>query len=121
MFNLIIQVGNLTKDPELKFLPTGTAVCSFNLAVNSRYGDKKEVLFIAVTVFGKQAEACSKYLVKGSPALVEGRLTEQRWEKDGEPRSKMVIIANNVRFLGSKDKQNKETEPPEEHSELEPF
>lgn len=125
-YNKFICIANLTKDPEaLRYTPSGTAVCSFNIAVNSGYGDKKEVLFIGVTVFGKSAEACSKYLTKGSQCLVEGRLQEQKWEKDGDKKSRMVIIANDVKFLGSKGqgKASDEEAPHDEHDSMagEPF
>jgi single-strand DNA-binding protein len=110
MFNKVILIGNLTRDPELRYTPQGTAVATFRLAVNSNYksgGDgKKETLFIDVVVFGKQAEPCSQYLSKGRPALVEGRLQEGRWEKDGQQHSKMEVIAQTVRFLGQKGSQD---------------
>jgi single-strand DNA-binding protein len=105
MFNKIILIGNLTKDPELRYSPQGTPVSSFGLAVNSNFksGEQKETLFIDVVVFGKQAEACGQYLSKGRPILVEGRLRERRWEYEGQKRYKCEVVAQNVRFLGRKD------------------
>lgn len=104
MFNKVIMVGNLTRDPELRYTPQGTAVGTLRLAINSRIksGDeyKEETLFIDAVVWGKQAETCSQYLSKGRQVLVEGRLQERRWESDGQQRSKMEIVANTVRFLG---------------------
>lgn len=122
MYNHICLIGNLTRDPEaLRYTPSGVAVTSFSLAVNSGYGDKKEVLFIQCSVFGKQAEACVKYLTKGSTCLVEGRLQEQKWEKDGEKKSKMVIIANSVKFLSSKPKGGESDAADDTTREGEPF
>lgn len=115
-FNKVIVLGNLTRDPELRYLPNGTSVASFGLAVNRRFkqGDdlKEEVCFLDVTVFGKQAESASQYLSKGRAALIEGRLRQQRWETEGgEKRSKIEVIAEQVTFIGG----NK----PEEQGEAE--
>jgi single-strand DNA-binding protein len=107
MFNKVLMVGNLTRDPELRYTPAGLPVCNLGLAVNTKYksGDetKEEVLFIDVTVWGKQAETCSQYLSKGRQVLVEGRLNERKWEADGQKKSKMEIVASTVKFLGKKD------------------
>ncbi len=134
MYNKVILIGNLTKDPELRYTPQGTPVTSFRLAVNYRYkqsasgGDdmKQETLFIDNVIFGKQAESCSKYLNKGSSVLVEGRLQERRWESDGQQRSKFEIIAQSVKFLSRKTGPEElvtegDTVPPEETTDLEPF
>lgn len=137
MYNKVILIGNLTKDPELRYTPQGTPVASFRLAVNYRYkqsasgGDdlKQETMFIDNVVFGKQAESCSKYLNKGSSVLVEGRLQERRWESNGQQRSKFEVVAQSVRFL-SRRAGHEETAvegaegaevPPEETTDLEPF
>jgi len=104
-FNKVLLLGNLTRDPELRYLTSGTAVCSFGLAVNEKYksGDewKEKVHFVDITVWGKSAEAVTQYLDKGSQVLVDGRLDYQTWEKDGEKRSKLEVVANNVQFLNS--------------------
>ncbi len=132
MFNKIILIGNLTKDPELRYTPQGTPVASFRLAVNSKYKQsdevKQETLFIDNVVFGKQAESCSKYLNKGSSVLVEGRLQERRWESNGQQKSKFEVIAQSVRFLsrrgGAQDSTlggEGDVVPPEETTDLEPF
>jgi len=130
MYNKIILIGNLTKDPELRYTPQGTPVVSFRLAVNYRYKQsdeiKQETMFIDNVVFGKQAETCSKYLNKGSSVLVEGRLRERRWESNGQQRSKFEVIAQSVRFLTRKpglDEVPAEGDivPPEETTDLEPF
>jgi single-strand DNA-binding protein len=128
MYNKIILIGNLTKDPELRYTPQGTPVASFRLAVNYRYKQaddaKQETMFIDNVVFGKQAEACSKYLNKGSSVLVEGRLQERRWESNGQQKSKFEVIAQSVRFLSKRGPSSPEAEdsvPPEETTDLEPF
>jgi single-strand DNA-binding protein len=130
MFNKAILIGNLTKDPELRYTPQGTAVANLRIAVSSKFrsGDemKEETLFIDVVVWGKQGENCSQYLSKGRPVLVEGRLQERKWESDGQQRSKFEVVAQNVRFLGKKGDvpsgQDAETgRPPEEITDIEPF
>lgn len=130
MFNKIILIGNLTRDPEVRYTPGGTPVATVSIAVNSKYkqGDdlKEEVLFIDAVVFGKQAESCGQYLSKGRTVLVEGRLRERRWEYEGQKKSKMEVIANSVKFLSKKETQTAEAGagdaiPPEETTDLEPF
>ncbi len=130
MFNKIILIGNLTRDPEVRYTPGGTPVATVSIAVNSKYkqGDdlKEEVLFIDAVVFGKQAESCGQYLSKGRTVLVEGRLRERRWEYEGQKKSKMEVIANSVKFLSKKETQTTEAGagdavPPEETTDLEPF
>ncbi len=103
-YNKIILIGNLTKDPEIRYTPSGTAVANFRLAVNHRYKQgeelKEEVCFIDVVVFGKQAENCGQYLNKGQSVVVDGRLQERRWEsEDGQKRSKHEVVAQAVRFM----------------------
>lgn len=130
MYNKIILIGNLTKDPELRYTPQGTPVASFRIAVNYRYKQsdeiKQETMFIDNVVFGRQAETCSKYLNKGSAVLVEGRLQERRWESNGQQKSKFEVIAQSVRFLsrkGGPESAAGESDilPPEETTDLEPF
>ena len=105
-FNRVILAGNLVRDPEIRYLPSGLSVTSFGLAVNERIkkGDAWEeyVSFFDITVFGKQGENCAEYLSKGKPALVEGRLRQRRWEQDGVKKNKIEVIADNVQFLGAK-------------------
>jgi single-strand DNA-binding protein len=104
-FNRVILVGNLTRDPEIKYLDSGVSITTFGLAVNERIkkGDAWEdyANFFDVTVFGKQGENCAEYLHKGSPALVEGKLRQRRWEKDGQKFSKHELVAHAVQFLGT--------------------
>jgi len=127
VFNRIILIGNLTKDPELRYTPQGTPVTTFRLAVTSRFRQssgetKDETLFIDTVVFGKQAETVSQYLGKGRTVLVEGRLQERRWESDGQQRSKFEVIAQSVKFLSKKpDSAPKEEIQPEETTDIEPF
>ena len=103
--NRVILAGRLTRDPETRFTPSGTAVTGFSLAVNRRYKVnnevKEEVSFFDIVVFGKMGETCAEYLSKGRPVLVEGRLKQRSWETDGVKRSKVEVVADNVQFLGS--------------------
>lgn len=108
--NRVVLVGNLTKDPELRHTGGGTAVCSLRLAVNSRrkdaagnWADKPN--YFSVSVFGNQGEACVKYLAKGRPVAIDGRLEWREWEqKDGGGKREAVeIVADNVQFLRGKD------------------
>jgi len=103
--NKVFLIGNLTRDPELRVTPKGTAICSFGLAVNRQYRDESgaardETTFVDIEAWGKQGELVSKYLTKGSPAMVEGRLRLDAWEsKTGEKRSKLKVVLDNVQFL----------------------
>ena len=104
--NRVFLIGNLTRDPELRYIPSGTAVTTFSLAVNRAYvnqaGEKKEeVCFIRVVVWGRRAEVCGEFLSKGSPVFVEGRLQSRSWEdQSGQKRSTIEVVASNVQFLG---------------------
>ncbi|MDX1815886.1 MAG: single-stranded DNA-binding protein [Thermodesulfobacteriota bacterium] len=103
-FNRVILAGNLVRDPEIRYLPSGLSVTSFAIAVNSRYRSnnelKEEVSFFDIVVFGKLGETCAEYLSKGRPVLVEGRLRQRRWESEGTKRSKIEVVAGGVQFLG---------------------
>ena len=103
--NRVILMGNLTRDPEVRYIPSGAAVASFGLAVNRTYttqsGEKKdEVCFVNIVVWGKQAESCGQYLNKGSLVLVEGRLSYRAWEQEGQKRNTLEVRADRVQFLG---------------------
>lgn len=105
--NKVLIIGNLTRDPELRYTSGGAAVCSFGLATNRKFKQgeewKTEVCFIDVTVWSKQGENCAEYLNKGSQVFIEGRLNYQTWEADGGgKRSKLEVVANNVQFLDGK-------------------
>jgi single-strand DNA-binding protein len=107
--NSVHLIGNLTRDPELKYTPQGKAVCEFGLAINSSYVNKtsglkvEEVTFIEIVAWGKTAEICAEYLKKGRPVFVEGRLKQDRWESpEGKKMSKIRVTAENIQFLGAK-------------------
>ena len=108
--NHITLIGRLTKDPELKYTSSGTAVCSFTLAVNRRFtsqNGEKEADFIPVVVWNKAAENCAKYLSKGRQTAVEGRLQIRSYDdKDGQRKRVTEVVAENVEFLGSGQSQN---------------
>ena len=114
--NKVMLIGNLTRDPELRYIPNGTAVADLGLAVNrnytSREGERKtDTCFVDVVVWQKSAESCKEYLQKGSPVFVEGRLQLDTWEnKQGEKRSKMRVVAERVQFLSSSQKSQAGTE-----------
>jgi len=102
--NIVVLVGRLTRESDLKYTNSGTAVCKFSLAVNrrKRTGDKweDEVSFIDVVLWGKSAEALHPYLDKGKQVSIAGELRQSRWEQDGQSRSKIEVIANTVELLG---------------------
>ena len=104
--NKALLIGNLTRDPELRYTPQGTAVCSFGLATNRSWtteeGEKKEdVEFHTIVAWNRLAEICAEYLKKGSQAYVEGRLSTREWEgQDGQKRRTTEVVANEVIFLG---------------------
>jgi single-strand DNA-binding protein len=104
--NKVFLIGNLTRDPELRVTPKGTAICQFGLAVNRQYKDESgatrdETAFIDIEAWGKQGELCSKYLQKGSLAFIEGRLRFDSWEdkQSGQKRNKLKVVLDNVQFL----------------------
>jgi single-strand DNA-binding protein len=104
--NRVLLIGNLTKDPELRYTPQGVAVVNLRLAVNRRFRDrnqewKEETCFITAVVWNKQAEACNQYLHKGSPVFIEGRLQSRSWEDNsGQKRNTIEVRAERVQFLG---------------------
>lgn len=106
--NKVFLMGNLTRDPELRYVPSGTAVANFTVAVSRVYkgasGEKKEeASFIRVVIWGKMAEVCGEYLTKGRPVLVEGRLQSRSWEgQDGQKKNTLEVIASSVQFLGAR-------------------
>ena len=109
MYNKVILVGNLTRDVELKYTPTGTAIAKFGLATNRTYKDsvtgenKQETMFIDITVFGRSAEIANQYLRKGRRVLIEGRLVLDQWvDQSGQKRSKHSIVAEKVQFMENK-------------------
>ena len=106
--NSVNMMGNLTRDPELKYTPSGKSVCSLSIANNRVYTSKgekvTEVSYFDVEVWGPVGENCAKYLSKGSGIIVEGRLRQDRWEKDGKTQSRVRITASSVHFLPKREK-----------------
>src|SRR5215471_4252209 len=111
-FNKVILLGNLTRDPELRYTPSGTPVASFGLAVNTQRSApgntgqsmaperREEVCFVDIVAFGRQAETASEFLSKGRAALIEGRLQWRSWEgQDGQKRSKHEVVAERIQFM----------------------
>jgi single-strand DNA-binding protein len=104
--NKVLLMGNLTRDPELRYAPSGTAVTTFTIAIsrafNSTAGEKKEdVCYVRIVCWAKLAQICSEYLFKGRPVFVEGRLQSRSWQApDGAKRNTMEVIAQNIQFLG---------------------
>src|SRR3972149_142314 len=104
--NKVFLMGNLTRDPELRYTPAGLAVASFGIAINrgwtAKTGEQKEdVCYVEINVFGRRAEVVGEYLSKGSPIFIEGRLQFNQWEtKDGQKRSTLRVVADNFQFIG---------------------
>jgi single-strand DNA-binding protein len=109
-FNKVMLMGNVTRDPQLKYLPSQTPVAEFGLAVNRRYRtqqgeDREEVAFLELSAFGKQAEVINQYCQKGKPLFVEGRLKYDQWDdkETGQKRSRISVIVENFQFLPSRE------------------
>jgi single-strand DNA-binding protein len=106
--NRVVLVGNLTRDPELRHTPSGTAVCSLRLAVNTRRKDDSgqwtdKPNYFDITVWGQQGENCAQYLAKGRPVAIDGRLEWREWEaQDGAKRQAVEVVAESVQFLGGR-------------------
>ena len=106
-YNRVILVGNLTRDPELRYISSGTAVTEIGLAVNDRRKNQSgewvdETQFIDITLWARTAEVASEYLSKGSSVLIEGRLKLDRWEKDGQKQSKLRVVGEKMQMLGGR-------------------
>jgi single-strand DNA-binding protein len=113
-FNRVILAGNLTRDPELRYTPKGTAVAEIGLAVNRSWKDdsgalKEETTFVDVTAWGKQAETLAQYLKKGRALLIEGRLQLERWDdkQTGEARQKLAVVLESFTFIDSQPEASK--------------
>ncbi|MBU0677160.1 MAG: single-stranded DNA-binding protein [Verrucomicrobia bacterium] len=122
--NKVILMGNLTRKPVLRETPSGTPVADLGLAVSEHYRDKngektQTTCFIDIVVWGPQAKACATYLDKGSPAVIEGKLQQDRWETEtGERRSKLRVRAQNIQFMGRPSGDQQEyNEPDIEHAQ----
>ena len=118
--NKIIIMGRLTRDPEIRQTQNGKIISSFSIAVDDSYGDKKSVSFIEVKSFGKTAETISKYFSKGKMILLEGKLKQETWEKDGKQYSKTLVFADGFTFLPEK-KENQYQEPTQSANKAEAF
>lgn len=110
-FNQVILMGNLTRDPELRTTPNGQSVCSFSLALNRSYkgadGEWQEATdFVDIVAWANLGERVAQYLTKGRPALVSGRLQSRSWEQEGQKRSKVEVVAQDVTFLGGRGGDN---------------
>lgn len=122
--NRFSGIGNLTRDPELKFTPKGTAVCEIGLAMNRNYttesGERREeVVFVSISYFGPRAETLAKWTKKGKPLYVEARLKNETWDDKttGEKRTKLALIGENFQFLGGKDSDSEPAERPRRPAE----
>ncbi len=121
--NKVFLMGNLTRDPELRYTQAGLAVASFGIAINrawtAKTGEqKKEVCYVDINIFGRRAEVVGEYFSKGNPIFIEGRLQFNQWEtKDGQKRSTLRVVADNFEFIGGTNKRPegapKEGKPPE--------
>lgn len=120
-YNKCIFIGNITRDPQLKTLPSGSQVAETGIAVNNKYTtktgeSKEEVMFLDVAIFGKGADTFGKWVKKGKPMLLDGRLKVDQWEKDGQKRSKHSLVVDNFQFLGdggSKKEGNSPSDKPQ--------
>jgi single-strand DNA-binding protein len=115
--NRVLLMGRLTRDPELRYTPQGTAVSEIGLAINREYTvgteRRKETTFVDVTLWKRQAEVVCQYLKKGSPIFVEGRLSFDSWETpDGQKRSKLRVVAENFQFVGARGESDPQPEDP---------
>ncbi|GAX62190.1 single-stranded DNA-binding protein [Candidatus Scalindua japonica] len=117
--NKVFLMGNLTRDPELRYTPSGTAIASFGIAINRTWsgqdGEKKEeVCYVDINMFGRRAEVINEYFSKGNPIFVEGRLQFQQWEtKDGQKRNALRVVAEEFQFIGGKTKRDEGQSFPE--------
>jgi single-strand DNA-binding protein len=124
-FNKVILMGNLTRDPELKYTQSQTAVCNFSMAVNRKFkgGDgqmKDEAVFVDCTAWGKKAENIQEYVHKGQPLFIEGRLTLNSWEKDGQKHSKLLVTVETFQLMGDRGKPQAAAAPAAEADTQEP-
>ena len=113
-FNRVVLMGHLTRDPELRFTAGKKAVCDVGLAVNDRYKKDEEwvetVDYFDLTLWGRNAEVANEYLSKGSPLLIEGRLRQETWEKDGQKRSRVKVYVDQLKMLGGKTRDEEREE-----------
>ena len=117
-FNKVYLIGNLTRDPELRVTPKGTAVCQFGLAVNRQFKDeagnsRDETTFVDIESWGRQGETIAKYCTKGRPLFVEGRLKFEQWEDktSGQKRNRLKVVLESFQFIGGRDNANEQGAP----------
>jgi single-strand DNA-binding protein len=116
-FNRVILLGNVTRDPELRYISSGTAVTDVGLAVNDRRKDSKtgewveETTFVDVTLWGRTAEIAGEYVTKGAPLMIEGRLKLDTWEKDGKKNSRLRVVGERMQLLGGRGEGSRGGKP----------
>jgi single-strand DNA-binding protein len=126
MFNRVILVGNLTRDIELRYLPSGSAICSTGIATNRRFKKSdgtqgEEVMFIDISLFGRTAEIANQYLKKGSKILIEGRLKLDSWtDQSGQKRSKHTIVVDALQMLDAKNSEKTDNYSEDEYAQSQP-
>lgn len=125
-FNKVILAGNLTRDPQLSYLPSQTPVVEFGMAINRKWKseggeEKEEICFVDCRMFGKRAEVINQYLDKGNPLLIEGRLTFEQWQaQDGSNRSKLRVTVENFQFIPDGNQQQTKQQSQQEEDDI-PF
>lgn len=113
MYQNYVCVGRVTRDVELRYIPSGMAVCDLGIAINEKRKDKEETLFLDVTVWGKTAEFCSNYISRGRLVLIDGRLQMDKWtDKEGNIRSKIKLVCNNLKVMDSAKNGDKKEDMP---------
>lgn len=111
-FNKIVLMGNVTRNPDIRTIPgSSNAVARTGIAVNRKYRDKEEVMFVDIVAFGRTAEIMGEYVVKGTPILIDGRLSMNSWEQDGQRRTKHEVIIESMQMLGRRDDSRSDYEP----------
>jgi len=117
-YNRVSLMGNLTRDPEIRYTPQGTPVGQFGLAMNRKRGESEETTFVEIVVWSKQAETCHQFLKKGRLVFVEGRLQQDRWTtEDGANRSRLIVVGERVQFLPNGNGNNGHSKPEPEGAE----
>jgi single-strand DNA-binding protein len=118
--NIVLIAGHLTRKPALSYLPSKMELVEFGIAVSKKYKDKERTCFVDCKAFGKLAVTIDKYLDKGNPAMVEGELDLEQWEKDGKKRSKHSVLVNKIHFLGQPKAKPESEQPKEDVPEFDP-
>lgn len=126
--NKVFLIGNLTRDPELRYTPQGSAICDLGLAINRQYttndgAKKEEVCFVDITAWGRQAETCNRFVKKGSQIFVEGRLKLDSWQdkETGKNRSKLNVVAERIQFLSGSGAGRQQDDAHDEQQQQQPY